>query len=661
MYLIHLKEKGKDLLQKMKKKLFIIGILLLSMSTIRTEKYALIIAIGDYPVKGGWPSLSSQNDIIHINSALLLMGFNAQNIMTVTDAEATNKGILTSFNALIAKVGKGDFVYIHFSGHGQQVKDDNGDELDDLDEAIVPFDSPLKFVKGVNEGEKLIRDDQLGDLTDKIREKCGTSGQLMLILDSCHSGTGARGMGMARGTGVIMAPDDFVPTLGNADQKMKISKSKSDKLAPMASFFGASARELNYETLDQQSRPVGSLSYAVANVLSGMKNSYTFEDFFDRVKLKMKVYAPRQNPQWEGPDHQKLLGGISIPEQEFFKVLEISGGNMVKAEMGTLTDVFEGTTVEIFSKDKNKVVSQGEVTNAFLSHCMITCNTTLENSKGELLVVRILERAQAPLQIAVKSSLMNGSKWAFIGDHIKKCPMVKDVSANADLYISECKEDLSLQLLTRDGTVLFERKFNPLEKEKNIRDIDGKIRSYMQGKFIRSYENPTSKYNFSLELVPIECNTQKVLNLNKAGDMVVKLGSCVKFKITNTGVSGAYFSLIDIQPDNVLNVVIPAINLGYTAEEYYLKAGESYTTDYHIKISEPLGDETLKLVTSKTPQDLSGIISTEGKSKRGFKSLDSFEKMLSISYDLTHGTPTNQRKPIGEEIGTNTLYFKIVN
>ena len=55
LYLIHLKEKGKDLLQSMKKKLFIIGILLLSMSTIRTEKYALIIAIGDYPAKGGWP------------------------------------------------------------------------------------------------------------------------------------------------------------------------------------------------------------------------------------------------------------------------------------------------------------------------------------------------------------------------------------------------------------------------------------------------------------------------------------------------------------------------------------------------------------------------------------------------------------------------------
>ena len=36
---------------------------------------------------------------------------------------------------------RGSVVFFHFSGHGQQVRDKNGDENDGLDESIVPGDA----------------------------------------------------------------------------------------------------------------------------------------------------------------------------------------------------------------------------------------------------------------------------------------------------------------------------------------------------------------------------------------------------------------------------------------------------------------------------------------------------------------------------------------
>jgi archaellum component FlaF (FlaF/FlaG flagellin family) len=632
-------------------------LILFAFVNINAERYALIISVGDYPENSGWPDISSQNDIVHVKGALLNIGFSANNINVISDSKATHDGIIVSFDELTKKLKPGDIVYIHFSGHGQQAYDDNGDEIDNLDEAIVPYDSPLKFTKGVYEGERLIRDDLLGKLTEKIRTKCGKNGQVILVLDSCHSGTGTRGFGNTRGTTTIMAPDDFTPNYSAAEKKMKIAGVNSPNLAPMASFFGASAKELNYETRDDQSKPVGSLSYAVSSVLASMKGSFTFEDFFERVKLKMKVSAPRQNPQWEGPENVQIMGGKVSIKDDTYRISEFLSGGKIKAELGTLTEVYEGTTVEIFSKDRNKVICKGEVLNAYLTNSIISCNIPSDVAKDELLVVKVLEKTHPNLQVGVSSLVEATSNWYSINNEIMGLPIIKEVGTNADLYISECKENSSLQLLTKEGDILFEEKYAPTAAFRQTKDLENRIKCYVQGNFLRSYEN-VSNYDFKIEIINEDCSTNKELGVITNEDIELKVGSCVQFKITNKGINGAYFSLLDIQPDNQINVLIPDYRGGFTAEEFYLKPGESYSISFNI--GDPLGNETLKLITSKEPQDLSGIIVSQGKSTRGFKEKNPFEEMLSATFDERGTRGMKVRKPSCDEVGTSTLYFKIV-
>lgn len=643
--------------------IFVIWILIIS--GLNAEKYGLVIAIGDYPEEGGWPDISSQNDVVHINAALKILGFNSNNIITLFDEQATKEGILNSIKTLTQKLKKGDVVYIHFSGHGQQVIDDNGDEIDNLDEAIVPYNSFIDYIEGYNEGQNLIRDDLLGTLSEDIREKCGNSGQLILILDSCHSGTGTRGMGKARGTDKIMAPKNISSAKSRGEKKMGISSVNNPNLAPMASFFGASSGELNFETIDEQSNPVGSLSYSIATVLANMKTSFSFEEFFERIKLKMKTIAPRQNPQWEGPEGVYLFGGSQGESETLFNIKKLIEPNHIIAEIGTILNVYENAKVEIYSLDQEKVVSTGFVFKAGLMESEIKLDTPIEFSENELLKLKITENCEPPIKCFIHIGVAKESKWNPVLVEMREAPFIQEVNENAELYLTENKNGLNIT--TKEGDIIFQESFEKNKSRNYSFKIKKTINSYVQGKILRSYDNPESNLKLKLEILKTSCensttNTDKTLNNTS---LELSVGTCIKFKITNTGTKKAYFSLIDIQPDNVVNLVIPAIDLGYTASEYFLEPGDSYITDYSIEIGEPYGDETLKLISSSAPLDLSGVITREGQAaSRGLVSplvnMHPFESLLASTY-LNSGTRgTRVKKASSEEIGTQTLYFKII-
>src|SRR5690606_7854106 len=111
---------------------------------VLAEKHALIIALGSYDKETGWSDISSANDVEIIKQSLIIKGFSEENIHIYIDG-LTKDGILNAIQSdLISKVKKGDVVYFHFSGHGQQVADNDGDELDGLDEALVPVNAPAR-------------------------------------------------------------------------------------------------------------------------------------------------------------------------------------------------------------------------------------------------------------------------------------------------------------------------------------------------------------------------------------------------------------------------------------------------------------------------------------------------------------------------------------
>ena len=103
-------------------------------------------------------------------------------VQSMTNERATRQAITTAIDAVLAKSNAGDVAVIQYAGHGTQLPDLSGDEIDGFDEAWVPFD--------FNEGEFVI-DDDLGALFDRHRAR---GIQLVVFTDCCHSGTSTRFM-----------------------------------------------------------------------------------------------------------------------------------------------------------------------------------------------------------------------------------------------------------------------------------------------------------------------------------------------------------------------------------------------------------------------------------------------------------------------------------
>ena len=148
-------------------------------------KKALLIGINDYaPIGVGGPDLrgcvNDVRDLAHTLNALSVVPAVPGSMKIITDGRATRTAILSGLRWLVTGAKKGDTLIFHYSGHGSQVLDTNGDEpIDKKDETICPHDYSTAG---------MIKDDDLRGILRGV-----TAGvNLDVILDSCHSGTGTK-------------------------------------------------------------------------------------------------------------------------------------------------------------------------------------------------------------------------------------------------------------------------------------------------------------------------------------------------------------------------------------------------------------------------------------------------------------------------------------
>lgn len=167
---------------------FLLLLMLLPLSAMAQTKRALVIGLGEQMDKN-WAKINGDNDVPHVVSMLKAGGY--KDIRTLVNSKATKKGIVDAFRTLTASCRRGDIVYIHYSGHGQQVTDVSGDEPDGKDESWIPYDAYRRPCSH-DRGEKHLIDDEVYVLLSNIRAKVGDTGKILVVVDACHSGGSTR-------------------------------------------------------------------------------------------------------------------------------------------------------------------------------------------------------------------------------------------------------------------------------------------------------------------------------------------------------------------------------------------------------------------------------------------------------------------------------------
>ena len=133
---------------------------------------------------GGWTGPLAACEFDAKDMAALATGRGMKSTVLLTK-DATRAKVLSGLRAAAKALVKGDFFFLTFSGHGGQVPDVSGEEADKLDETWCLYDS------------QLIDDElymELGQFATGVR--------ILVLSDSCHSGTVVRAGPPAVGTAV---------------------------------------------------------------------------------------------------------------------------------------------------------------------------------------------------------------------------------------------------------------------------------------------------------------------------------------------------------------------------------------------------------------------------------------------------------------------------
>ncbi|MDX2047958.1 MAG: caspase family protein [Chitinophagaceae bacterium] len=611
-------------------------------------KHALIFGIGDYKY---WPRISSKNDIPFIQSAFLKQGFRTENIIIVTDSNATITGLHSAFKILTGNIKPGDVVVIHFSSHGEQVEDDNNDEADGLDEAIVSYDAtlPADVKDFAKEQQRYFRDDQFGNYINQLRSKLGKNGDVVVFIDACHSGSGTRGTRKVRGGAPPLISRNFKApgkeTVKPVNVFLEGNSAEEDEqnLATYVVISAARAEELNTET-DNNGTDMGSLSYAISKVFETLAPGTTYRSLFSGILSVMNDIVPQQHPVLEGNGLDRELFGGKFVEQKPFVEIEAVNKNLLTLKGGLLMGLDSGAKVALYPAGTNDPGAAVPLASGIISAAKpFSASVVLDKNPGLLQPsagwVFITEPAYRikPLVIGIGSANaknkafdFSASEEAGIRSILKEIPLVQ-TRGNPELLLIKGPEKDSLKLAA-NGYL-----FSMVDRG-NKKDLQEQIRRYAQYKFLEKLQITDPSCKVDVKLVPIidgKADKSKINQKIVNGIYEFNVNDSLVIWVKNKGDKTVYLNILDIQPDGIINPLLPNTGLKppiYPGDLKVLPGQEILFQNYIIQIAPPTGMETFKIFVSETEINLEGIAAGAGTMSRG--NFTVLETLVNNSYQV---------------------------
>ena len=289
-------------------------LLLLSLSVSAQTKRALVIGLGEQQDKA-WNKINGDKDVPFVQAMLKNAGFKSVTILV--NRQASKVGIVRAFMRMTASCKHGDVVYIHYSGHGQQMTDVHNDEKDGLDECWIPYDACRK-ASATYHGEKHLTDDELNVYLNAIRNKIGAKGKLLVVIDACHSGDGTRGEDdeIVRGVedtlvvdsqnarGLYETFEEIKSFFMGDNSKENVINTKAKPLAER--WITISACRSDQVNVEMKSPAVGKLTYALWKELKN-SDKVNNNEFMRRIRkfVNRNTSSRPQQPEMTGEDINK--------------------------------------------------------------------------------------------------------------------------------------------------------------------------------------------------------------------------------------------------------------------------------------------------------------------------------------------------------------------
>jgi metacaspase-1 len=570
---------------------YIFCVLFLSFQAFSQTKHALLIGVGTYPkndsLRGKWKDLSSMNDLKIIENMLLDQKFEASNIVKLKNEQATVENVVKEFDKLIEKIQPGDIVFFHYSGHGQQISDIDptkhkqysklkhvkADEEDGYDEALVLYNAPVNYVSGYDFSHHLI-DDQIEYYQNKIQERIGKNGHLIMIFDSCHSGSITRGVDDAQ---VYRSESKkcLDPSIEVVKQT-KISKEDNSNKGVLVEFKGCKDDQRNLEIqkgLQGADLNYGSLSYALYQTLRELKKEKaTYQEVFDIVYAK--IYANSKGTQEAVLDTKfrdnLFFGAGNIVVPNYYGIEPLKDKRKLKVRAGMINGIQVGDSISIYSNtNPDAKLLSGIVSERSGSECTVIFGKTITEISGDPSSSRYYTnfRAKRTYEIQPGQALTialdiskNKELEKKITELLKVFPtvnVIEKVKPGVDYIIKGDKTNKVQVLIPQTNVPLRNMSLLDLsikESEDTLKDI---IQDVLVVDYFSSLTLSDERINLVVDLKEFDSLTYDKIKKNKKEDF--KIYSAVKFyylTLKNESTQKNYVYLFHLSNSNVYSPLI---------------------------------------------------------------------------------------------------------
>lgn len=257
--------------------------LTVSVAVSAQTRRALVIGIGQQEDKA-WGKINGDRDVPYVMEMLKNAKFKTGNVKKLVNQQATKAAIMNALKSLASQSKHGDIVYVHFSGHGQQMKDVHNDEKDGLDECWIPYDAYRKPCNK-DRGEKHLTDDEVNYYLNAIRNKIGSVGKMLVVIDACHSGDATRGSDdeVVRGVeDIFEAIKSFIG--GEPSERGNGKVVNPNAIENKERWITISACRSDQVNIEMKSPAVGKLTYALYKKVKEASRDNN-DEFFRKIRM----------------------------------------------------------------------------------------------------------------------------------------------------------------------------------------------------------------------------------------------------------------------------------------------------------------------------------------------------------------------------------------
>jgi hypothetical protein len=270
----------------------------------------------------------------------------------------TYANVVAAFRQVAQKAQPGDQVYVHYSGHGGRQRTAfpalKGESA--YDEGLVPMD--------IGDAQYLL-DVELAHLFEGMVDEGLV---LTVVLDSCHSGGAARGVGKVAVRGIPAVDEPraaeslVAPVEELAATWQAVTRGQTRALKPGAGWLpepvdyvllaACRPNELAYEYEVEAGRRGGALTYWLLDALQQTGPGLNYEMVHHRVLAKVHSLFSEQTPQLQGAGGRVVFGSEHVQPPQAVTVMQVDEEKQrLQLATGQAQGVRPGTQFAIYPPD----------------------------------------------------------------------------------------------------------------------------------------------------------------------------------------------------------------------------------------------------------------------------------------------------------------------